>query len=111
MAEKRRYLSRAMRTGADAADNIIDSAVEIGGETIKQATKTGRELSTAAADEVAAAYKAGGEKMQEGMDEARRIVSGARDMDTLEKLGKMWQAGIITDAEFQDAKRKILERL
>ena len=111
MAEKERYLSKALRKGVDAADSIIDGAVEVGSETIKQATKTGREMGAAAAEEVASVYKAGTKNVQAGIDEARRTAAGSRDIELLERLGKMWQSGMLTDEEFQHVKGRILERL
>ena len=111
MADKERYLSRALRKGVGAADSIIDGAVEVGSETIKQATKTGRKVGAAAAEEATSAYKAGAKNVKAGIGEVRRTAAGSRDIELLERLGKMWQAGVLTDEEFQHAKGKILERL
>jgi hypothetical protein len=42
-----------------------------------------------------------------------RMISGKADEDlvTLEKLGKLRKAGVLTEKEFQEKKKKILSRI
>lgn len=103
---------KAIQEGVRKADKVLDEAVELGAMTVKQATKTSKELHTQAKKEGDALQKKGIKKINEGISTAKGITSNPQeDLNILEKLGKLRKAGIITEREFQAKKKKVLGRI
>lgn len=119
MAEKRGYIEkflkradRALQDGVKKADEVLEDAVEFGAMTAKQAAKTSKELHAQAKKEKDALQKKGAKKLSSGIASARGLAASADDnLATLERLGKLRKAGVITEKEFQAKKRKILDRI
>ena len=103
---------KAIDEGIKKADEILDDAVEFGVMAAGQAKKTSKDLRKRAEKESSSLKKKGTEKITEGIAAAKSATSSAEDdLNTLEKLGKLRKAGVITDKEFQEKKKKILSRI
>lgn len=103
---------KAIEDGIKKADEILDDAVEFGVMAAGQASKTGKELRKRAEYESKIIKDKGSKKILEGMVAAKHATSNAEEeLRTLEKLGKLKKAGIITEKEFQEKKKKILARI
>ncbi len=103
---------KALQEGIKKADDVLEEAVEFGEMTAKQAAKISKELQNQAKREKEELHKKGIEKINESISAAKNVTSNTHeDLETLEKLGKLKKAGIITDKEFQAKKKKILERI
>lgn len=121
MASKRdtgyieKFLKRADRAiddGIKKADEVLEDAVEFGAMAAGQAKKTSAELQKRAKKERANLKTQGIKKINEGISAAKQAASSTdRDLATLEKLGKLRKAGVITEREFQAKKKKILSRI
>ena len=104
--------SVAIDDGIKKADDILDEAVEFGAMAAGQAKKTGAELHSKAKKEKDNLKKRGAKKINEGITAAKNATSNTeQDLATLEKLGKLRKAGVITEKEFQAKKKKILARI
>ncbi len=80
--------------------------------TAKQAARTTKELQAQAIKEKDSLQKRGIEKISRGILAAKKVTTNTRnDLDILEKLGKLRDDKIITESEFQEKKKKILERI
>ncbi|EIJ65995.1 hypothetical protein BD31_I0122 [Candidatus Nitrosopumilus salaria BD31] len=103
---------KAIEEGIKRADEALDDAVEFGEMAASQAKKTSDELTKKAIKEKEKIQAKGIKKINEGMATAR-MISGKADEDlvTLEKLGKLRKAGVLTEKEFQEKKKKILSRI
>jgi len=103
---------RAIDEGIKRADEALEDAVEFGGMAASQAKKTSEELRKKAIKEKETIKVKGIKKINEGVTAARRM-SGKTDEDlaALEKLGKLRKAGVLTEKEFQEKKKKILSRI
>lgn len=118
-AKGRRYIEkflkkadRALQDGVKRADEALDDAVELGAITAKQAAKASKDLRGRAKKERIALQKRGAEKLSKGVSAARRISADPEaDLATLEKLGQLRKAKVITEKEFQAKKKKILDRI
>lgn len=110
-----RFLKKAnaaIDDGVKKADEVLEDAVEFGAMAANQAKKTSSDLQSRARKEKTRIKKQGAKKLSEGISAARDITGNAdRDLETLEKLGKLRKAGIITEKEFQAKKKKILARI
>ena len=103
---------KAIDEGIKKADEILDDAVEFGVMAAGQARKTSKDLRKRAEKESDSLKKKGAEKITEGIAAAKSATSSAEeDLKTLEKLGKLRKAGVITEKEFQEKKKKILSRI
>ena len=103
---------KAIDEGIKKADEILDDAVEFGVMAAGQANKTSNELRKRAQQESKALKEKGSKKILEGVVAAKHVTASAEeDLKTLEKLGKLKKAGIITEKEFQEKKKKILARI
>ena len=114
MTEKRGYIGRilkgtdkAIRNGVDAADNALDKAVETSSPVVKEIGSKGEDIGKEAIN----MSKAGTKKVISGIGNTKRAISGDNPIDTLERIGRMWKEGIITDQEFQYIKNRLLERI
>ncbi len=120
MADKRKgYIDKflkkadnAIQEGILKADEALNEAVEFGTMTARQAAKTSKELRSRAIKEKESLKKRGIAKINEGLSAAKKVTSDTgEDLEILEKLGKLRSAKIITEKEFQDKKKKILDRI
>jgi len=103
---------KAIEEGIKRADEALNDAVEFGEMASSQAKKTSEELRKKAIKEKEIIKAKGIKKINEGII-AARMISGKADEDlaTLEKLGKLRKAGVLTEKEFQEKKKKILSRI
>jgi len=103
---------KAIDEGIKRADEVLEDAVEFGEMAASQAKKTSEELRKKANKEKEIIKSKGIKKINEGIITAR-MMSGKADEDlaTLEKLGKLRKAGVLTEKEFQEKKKKILSRI
>ena len=110
-----RFLKRADRAiddGVKKADDILEDAVEFGSMAAGQAKKASSDLHSRARKEQANLKTEGIKKINKGIRAAKQATTTTEhDLETLEKLGKLREAGIITEREFQAKKKKILERI
>lgn len=103
---------KAIDEGIKKADEILDDAVEFGVMAAGQAKRTSKDLRKKAEKESEVIKKKGAAKLSEGIAAAKNAAAGAEeDLKTLEKLGKLRKAGVITEKEFQEKKKKILARI
>ena len=103
---------KAVEDGIKRADEILDDAVEFGMIAAKQAKTTSDDLRKQAKKEGEQLKAEGVRKITEGISAAKKATSSAEEeLNTLEKLGKLRKAGVITEKEFQDKKKKILSRI
>lgn len=103
---------KAIDDGVKRADEVLEDAVEFGTMTAKQAAKASKDIQLRAKKESEAIHKKGTKKIEEGLSAAKNATSNTEeDLVTLEKLGKLRKAGVLTEKEFQAKKKKILERI
>jgi polyhydroxyalkanoate synthesis regulator phasin len=103
---------KAIQEGVKKADEALEEAVEFGSMTAKQAAKTSKEFRNQAKKERETLQKKGIAKINEGLTNAKKITSNAQDdLEILKKLGKLRNAEVITEKEFQAKKKKILDRI
>ncbi|AFS81024.1 hypothetical protein NKOR_05705 [Candidatus Nitrosopumilus koreensis AR1] len=103
---------KALQEGVKRADEVLEDAVEFGTMTAKQAAQASKEIRKQAKKESDELQKKGAKKISEGITAAKNISSSTDDeLATLEKLGKLRKAGVITEKEFQAKKKKILGRI
>lgn len=103
---------KALQEGVKRADEVLEDAVEFGTMTAKQAAQASKEIRKQAKKESDELQKKGSKKISEGIAAAKNISSSTDDdLETLEKLGKLRKAGVITEKEFQAKKKKILGRI
>lgn len=103
---------KAIQDGVKRADEVLEDAVEFGTMTAKQAAQVSKELRSQAKKERDELQKKGIKKINEGIIAAKGVTSSIeQDLATLEKLGKLRKAGVITEKEFQAKKKKILGRI
>ena len=109
----------AIQEGIKKADEVLDDAVEFGVMTAKQASKTSKDIRKQAKKEREGLQKRGIKKITDGISAAKNITSNTHevtsntqdDLEILKKLGKLRKSEIITEEEFQEKKKKILDRI
>lgn len=103
---------KALQDGVKRADEALDDAVEFGSMTAKQAAKASKEFRKQAQKESQALQKRGIEKFNQSISSAKGMAASPEDdLVLLEKLGKLKDAGTITEKEFQAKKKRILDRI
>lgn len=103
---------KAIDEGIKRADEALEEAVEFGEMAASQAKKASDELTKKALKEKEIIKSKGIKKINEGTTAAKNVTSKAdEDLVTLEKLGKLRKAGVLTEKEFQEKKKKILSRI
>ncbi|MHA7734165.1 SHOCT domain-containing protein [Nitrosopumilus sp. S6] len=103
---------KAIDDGVKRADEVLEDAVEFGTMTAKQAAKASKEMQSKAKKESEKLHKKGAKKIEEGITAAKNVSSNTEeDLATLEKLGKLRKAGVLTEKEFQSKKKKILDKI
>ncbi len=104
--------NRAIDEGIQKADDILEDAVEFGTITAKQAAKTSKDVHAYAMKEKDKLAKSGSEKIAKAVDGAKKMSMDQEEQLTiLEKLGQLRNDGILTEEEFQEKKKKILDRI
>ena len=104
--------NRAIDEGIQKADDILDDAVEFGTMTAKQATKVSKDIHTRAVQEKDNLTKSGTEKFSNAINNAKKMTASTNDqLVVLERLGQLRNDGIITEEEFQEKKKKILDKI
>jgi polyhydroxyalkanoate synthesis regulator phasin len=105
-------VDEAINQGIKRADEILDDAVEFGKIAASEAEKKSRELRKQAKIEGAKLKARGEEELGKGIASARRLAATRNeDLETLAKLNELCKAGIITEKEFLEKKKKILSRI
>lgn len=103
---------RAIDEGIKKADEALDDAVEFGGMAATQAKKTSNELRNKAIKEKKQITTKGIKKINESIAAVKQATHKTNEeLTTLEKLGELRKAGILTEKEFQEKKKKILSRI
>ena len=103
---------KAIDEGIKKADEALEDAVEFGEMAASQAKKTSEELTKKAMKEKEQIKSKGVKKINEGISVAKNVTNKKEeDLATLEKLGKLRKAGVLTQKEFQEKKKKILSRI
>ncbi|AFS83005.1 SHOCT domain-containing protein [Candidatus Nitrosopumilus sediminis] len=103
---------KAIDEGIKRADEALEDAVEFGEMAASQAKKASEELTKKALKEKEQIKLKGVKKINEGITAAKNATSKSEeDLITLEKLGKLRKAGVLTEKEFQEKKKKILSRI
>ena len=103
---------KAIEDGIKRADEALEDAVEFGVMAAGQAKKTSEDLRKKAIKEKEEIKAKGIKKFNEGVTTAKQITSNVEDdLVTLEKLGKLRKAGVLSEREFQEKKKKILSRI
>ena len=94
---------------------VDDVAREKSKEIIKQAKKKGFKIS----EKISEKKTSLGSKIKKGKSSAKKTISSVKklktsseeQLDLLKKLGQLNKAGIITNKEFQEKKKKILSKI
>lgn len=110
---------KAIQEGIKKADEVLENAVELGAMTAKQASKTSKDIRKQAKKEREGLQKIGIKRITDGISAAKNITSNKQDaisntqddLEILKKLGKLRKSEIITEKEFQEKKKKILDRI
>lgn len=85
---------------AESADGILDAAVDAGSKSADKAKSMGKKVTDKASDVTKSSSR-----------NLKQMASGTTDIDTLEKLAHLKEKGLITEEEYIEAKKRILERL
>jgi polyhydroxyalkanoate synthesis regulator phasin len=103
---------RAIEDGIKRADEALDDAVQLGGMAASQAKKTSEELRNRAIKEKKEITAKGIKKINASILAVKQATTTiSEDLAMLEKLGGLRKAGILTEKEFQEKKKKILSRI
>lgn len=103
---------KAIEEGIKHADEILDDAIEFGGVAATEAKIKSKELRKRAINEGIELKREGLKKLTDGISSAKRIMDTTQsDLDMLEQLGRLRKAKVITEKEFQEKKKKILDRI
>ena len=101
MARKKKKDDDIIKQLLKKADEAKKTGIELSKIAAKQAHMKGQEIS-----------KETQKKIDEGVSAAKKKMSSSDEhLKTLEKLGKLKKAGIISDKEFQAKKKEILKRI
>lgn len=102
----------AMHEGVKKADVILAEAVEVGTISAKEASKTGKKLGQQALKENTKIRKKAQKALESGVRSARKVGHDSMgDLALIERLGDLKEKGMITDREFQTAKKKLLDKI
>ena len=103
---------KAIDEGIKKADEFLDDAVEFGEMTAKQASKASKEFRKQAEKERKELQKKGIDQFNKSLSAAKGMASNTEDdLELLEKLAALKKSGAITDKEFKEKKKKILDRI
>lgn len=102
----------AMHDGVKKADDLLAEAVDVGTISAKEASKTGKKLGQQALKENTKIRKKAQKALESGMRSARNVGHDSMtDLALIERLGELKEKGMITDREFQTAKKKLLDKI
>ncbi|HSB50051.1 MAG TPA: SHOCT domain-containing protein [Nitrosopumilaceae archaeon] len=105
-------IDEAIDQGIKRADEILDDAVEFGKIAATEAQKQSEKIHKQARKEGKKLKKEGKKKILSSISSAKKISHSKEDnLKTLEKLGKLKKSGVITEKEFQEKKKEILNRI
>ena len=105
-------IDEAIEQGVKRADEILDDAVEFGKIATIEAKRKSVEIRKQANKERTKLRAEGKKRLTKGISAAKQFTASAdEDLKTLEKLGKLRKAGVISEKEFQAKKKKILSRI
>lgn len=105
-------IEEAIEQGIKRADDILDEAVEIGKLASTEAKKKSKEIRKLAQTEKEKIKAEGSKKIERSLSVAKGLTKSVEeDLKTLEKLGQLRKAKIISEKEFQEKKKKILSRI
>lgn len=94
------------------ASSAIDEAFEVGRATTGEAERIGRGITKRADEEAKKLLERGQKRLNVSISSARGISGAtAQDLNTLERLGELRDSGVLTEQEFAEQKKKILDRL
>ena len=85
---------------AESADDLLDVAVDASSKSADTVKSAGKKVTSKASDVTRSSSR-----------NLKQMASGTTDIDTLEKLGHLKERGLITEEEYIEAKKRILERL
>ena len=85
---------------AESADDILDAAVDASNKSADKVKSAGKKVTSKASDVTRSSSR-----------NLKQMASGTTDIDTLEKLARLKEKGSITEEEYIEAKKRILERL
>ena len=85
---------------AESADGLLDAAVDAGSKSADKVKSAGKKVTGKASDVTRSSSR-----------NLKQMASGTTDIDTLEKLAHLKEMGSITEEEYIEAKKRILERL
>lgn len=93
-------------------DKTLGDAMDLGKIASSEAGKAGRDLTGRVDTETKKLRGEGQKRIKQGMSAARNVTGIAeRDLSTLERLHGLKDAGVLTEEEFLEQKRKILDRI
>lgn len=102
---------KAIDKGIRKADSVVDDAIEFSQKTAKEAEKTGKILSKEAKTKTAALKLESSKRISKGLTAAKKLTVKQENFALLEKLDALRKSGIITEKEFRQKKKDILERI
>lgn len=101
---KRRLFSKTFgsigKKVTESADDLIDTAVDAGSKSADKVKSAGKKVTTKASDVTKGSSR-----------NLKQMASGTTDIDELEKLAHMKEQGFITEEEYIEVKKRILDRL
>ncbi len=102
---------KAIDKGIKKADRAVDDAIVFSQKTAKEAEKTGKILSKEAKQRTTAIKEESSKRFAEGMTAAKKLASKQESFALLEKLDALRKSGVITEKEFRQKKKEILDRI
>ncbi|CAI9831513.1 MAG: SHOCT domain-containing protein [Nitrosopumilus sp.] len=103
---------RALQEGIRKADRVIDDAEELGTITARQAARASRGIHARAKKEGDQIRSRAARDISKGVSAAKRMTTDTRDdLEALEVLGRLRKSKVITEKEFREKKKRILDRI
>ena len=102
---------KAIDKGIRKADKAVDDAIEFSQKTAKDAEKTGKILSKEAKQRTSAIKAESSKRISEGMTAAKKLTVKQENFALLEKLDVLRKSKVITEKEFRQKKKEILDRI
>ena len=105
-------IDEAISQGVKRADEVLEDAVEFGKIASAEAQKQSKKIHKQATKESQKLKKESEKRILNGISSAKKISSNPEEnLKLLEKLGKLREKGILTEKEFQQKKKKLLEKV
>ena len=99
----------SLQEGVKKADVAISEAVKVGTKTAKQAAEVSKKIGAQAEKEGSALQKKGAKTISD-LASGKYKLNPKENLELIEKLASMKDAGILTQDEFQTKKEEILDR-